>query len=56
MKGIWSWLIDPAKGNPLVAAAMGLGATILARVSGLDQGAVDACVHLVREGLRLSGS
>lgn len=55
LKGIGSWLIDPQKGNPLVAAGMGLAATVLARVSGLDQTAVDACVSLGRGGLKLLG-
>lgn len=55
LKGIGSWLIDPQKGNPLVAAGMGLGATVLARVLGLDQAAVDACVSVARPVLRLFG-
>lgn len=55
LKGIASWLIDAKQGTPLVAAGMGLGATVLARVFGLDQGAVDACVSVVRPVLKLFG-
>lgn len=56
LKGVGQWLVDPQKGNPLVAAGMGLGATVLARVFGLDQAAVDACVSLARPVLKLFGS
>lgn len=56
VKGIGSWLTDAKQGTPLVAAGMGFGVTVLARVFGLDQAAVDACVSLARPVLKLFGS
>lgn len=55
LKGLGSWLTDPGKGSPLVGGLMGLAATLLARVSGLDQAAVESCAQLARGGLKLFG-